>query len=591
MDRNHIGRYEIQSELGRGGMATVYLAFDPRFRRQVAVKVLPDRFLNHPVLRKRFEREAQTIAALEHPAIVPVYDFGDEGDLLYLVMRYMPGGSLEARLRRGALSLSTTAAIVARLAQALDTVHARGIVHRDLKPANILFDAYDNAHLSDFGIVHLTEATTALTGEGLIGTPAYMSPEQVRGEGQIDARSDLYSLGIIIFEMLTGRQPYQANTPMATAMQHLTQPVPRLNTFRSGIPPAAESLIQTALAKDPEMRFASATSLAAQLKIAAQGTGETAPGGLFAVQSANEVPTVMEETSQVDRQAVGDRPLPGAKPGTAQTSASSQPGAGAQGARRHPPPAALSDRRSYQPWLLGGVVGVLAICALIITGYLLLSRILPGLQTAKAPQQAVQPLTTQPATEQAVISLPTTPSPFFEDTFSDPGSGWPVGNHTNGDYGYRADAYRIAISQPGELLWVTPARQASDAIFEVSAAHVGGSVENYFGLICRLQDADNFYYFVVTSQGNYTIGKYEQGRFNAFLPEGWASSALIRTDQSANLLRADCLSDQLAFYINGELVQQVRDQTFAQGEYGIIAAALAEPGTEISFDDFKAYAP
>jgi serine/threonine protein kinase len=578
-------------------MATVHLAFDPRFRRQVAVKVLPDRFLNHPVLRKRFEREAQTIASLEHPAIVPVYDFGEQDGLLYMVMRYMPGGSLESRLRLGALPLSTTAAIITRLAQALDTVHARGIIHRDLKPANILFDAYDNAYISDFGIVHLTEATTALTGEGLIGTPAYMSPEQVRGDGQIDARSDLYSLGIIVFEMLTGRQPYQAATPMATAMQHLTQPVPRLNTYRSSIPPAMDTLIQTAMSKDPGARFPTAEELAAQLNTAAQSTGEMAPGAFNTPQAASQAPTLVETINEKDDSSP-DLPVPSPKAmlEAAQTTGSSHPTSGAQAAPPVPQAAVPHKTQTYQPWLLGGSIGLLVICGAIIVGYLLFSRFLPRLPGASAPSQTARPLTEQPSAvnpvpEQVVTQPPETAQPVFEDSFVDPASGWPTGSNEIGAYGYEAGAYRITISQPGELFWVTPARQASDAFFEVSAAFAGGSSENYFGLVCRLQDANNFYYFVISSSGQYTLGKYEQGVFDPFLAQGWASSPLIRKDQNANQLRAGCTGDQLTFSINGELLQEVRDQTFTQGEYGLIAAALAEPRTEIIFDDFKAYAP
>ncbi|RPI28310.1 MAG: serine/threonine protein kinase, partial [Chloroflexota bacterium] len=257
-----IGRYEIKSELGRGGMASVYHAHDPRFKRDVAIKVLPPQFMHDPTFRARFEREAQTIASIEHPAIVPVYDFGEENGIPYLVMRYMPGGSLADLLKNGPLSLTETARIIARLAPALDEIHVRGIIHRDLKPANILFDQYGNACLSDFGIARLSEATTTLTGEAIIGTPSYMSPEQARGDRDIDGRSDIYALGAILFEMLTGKQPYEATTPMGIAMKQITEPVPRIREVRADLPPGCEDLITKAMAKNRDERFRTARDLA-----------------------------------------------------------------------------------------------------------------------------------------------------------------------------------------------------------------------------------------------------------------------------------------------------------------------------------------
>ena len=172
MAPTHIGRYEIRGELGRGGMATVYHGYDPRFKRDVAIKTLPREFLHDPGFRARFEREAQTIASLEHPAIVPVYDFGEENDQPFIVMRLMTGGSLVDRLRRGPLPLSEAARILSILAPALDEAHTHGVIHRDLKPGNILFDGRDQPYLSDFGIAKLTETSVAFTATGIIGTPA-----------------------------------------------------------------------------------------------------------------------------------------------------------------------------------------------------------------------------------------------------------------------------------------------------------------------------------------------------------------------------------------------------------------------------------
>lgn len=271
---NKINRYEILQELGRGGMATVFLAHDPAFDRQVAVKVLPPQFLHDPQFRARFQREAKVIAALEHAYIVPVYDFGEENGQPYLVMRYMPSGTLAARMKAGPLARREIAEIVRRLAEALDEAHSRGIVHRDLKPANVLFDGRGQAFLTDFGIAKMLEGTTVLTGSAVVGTPAYMSPEQAVGDKGVDGRSDVYSLGVMVYEMLTGHAPYQADTPVRLLLKHVTEPVPQIDhaeAARLGLPDTLNGVLAQALAKEPEGRYATASQLAEPLSRFASG--------------------------------------------------------------------------------------------------------------------------------------------------------------------------------------------------------------------------------------------------------------------------------------------------------------------------------
>lgn len=267
-----IDRYLVKSEVGRGGMATVFQAEDPRFGRDVAIKVLPREFLHDPTFRERFEREARTVALLEHPAIVPVYDYGEDDGQPFLVMRYMTGGTLSDRIKSdGAFTLLEVSRILNRVGAALDGAHLKGLVHRDLKPGNILFDQYDEPYLSDFGIVKLAESASSLTASGAIGTPAYMSPEQAYGERDIDGRSDIYSLGVIVFEMLTGRALYEADTPMGVVIKHILDPVPDITAIKPDLPIDVERVLTKTLAKNPDDRFQKASELAAAFQSVAEG--------------------------------------------------------------------------------------------------------------------------------------------------------------------------------------------------------------------------------------------------------------------------------------------------------------------------------
>jgi tRNA A-37 threonylcarbamoyl transferase component Bud32 len=265
------GRYEIKSELGRGGMATVYRAYDPLFDREVALKVLPREMLHDPQFRTRFDRELKIVAGLEHPAIVPVYDVGEEDGQPYFVMRYMNGGSLSGEIEKGRFSLEDAARIIEKVAQGLAYAHKKGIVHRDLKPDNILFDNTGAPFISDFGVAKLTESTSSLTGSGVIGTPAYMSPEQAQGN-DIDGRSDVYGLGVIVYQMLSGQQPYSADTPMGVVVKHITEPVPEILKTLPSLPPEVDQLIKTSMAKDRTKRYPTAIDLAKALNVVAFGT-------------------------------------------------------------------------------------------------------------------------------------------------------------------------------------------------------------------------------------------------------------------------------------------------------------------------------
>ena len=272
MSPDKVGRYKIKSELGRSGMATVYRAFDPVSNREVAIKILPRQMLDNLVTRARFKREIKLIASLEHPAIVPVYDVGGEDNHQpFFVMRYMSGGSLTEMIKKKRFSLRDAALVIERLAAALDHAHSQGVIHRDIKPDNVLFDTSNNPYLSDFGVAKFTESLISSTNQEVIGTPAYISPEQALGE-DVDHRADIYGLGAILYEMLTGERPFGKETVIGLALQHVNDPVPNVLNLRSDLPGEVDVIIKTAMAKNRENRYSTALELAHELnKVAYEG--------------------------------------------------------------------------------------------------------------------------------------------------------------------------------------------------------------------------------------------------------------------------------------------------------------------------------
>lgn len=269
MDQQLIGQiinnsYEILGELARGGMATVYRAHQLSMQRDVAIKVLPREFLHQPTFRERFKQEAAIAARLEHRAIVPVYDYGEWEGIPYIVMRLMEGRSVDNLLLNGPLSLEQTQQIIRQVASALDYAHGQGVLHRDLKPSNILLDRSGDAYITDFGIARIMSSNQQLTSTGVVGTPAYMSPEQAQGH-ELDGRSDIYALGIVIFEMLTARRPFEADTPYSVAVMQVTKAPPSPRHYNPAIDLGVEAVILKALSKDPSQRYPTAFALAGAL--------------------------------------------------------------------------------------------------------------------------------------------------------------------------------------------------------------------------------------------------------------------------------------------------------------------------------------
>ena len=259
-----LGGYRIVEQVGMGGMATVYKAYDASTDRYVALKTLPEQYSKDPQFVERFRREAKAIAKLEHLHILPLFAYGEDDGVAYLAMRYLPAGTLSSYIKqRGQMPLTEAARILNQVASALDHAHANGVLHRDIKPSNVLIDKDANAYLTDFGIARMVEGTLDLTGDSILGTPQYMSPEQCQGRKDLTPASDQYSLGVVLYEMVTGRVPFQAETPLAVIIMQINgSELPLPNVLRPDLPEAAESVILKALARNPADRYPSCEALA-----------------------------------------------------------------------------------------------------------------------------------------------------------------------------------------------------------------------------------------------------------------------------------------------------------------------------------------
>lgn len=377
---SNLGPYRIIEPVGRGGMASVFKAYEPSLDRYVALKVLPPEFLHDPTFAERFRREAQTIARLEHPQIIPIfaYDIDPGTGTPWMAMRLISGGSLSQRIKNGRLPPAESARILKDVAEALDYAHGAGVIHRDVKPQNVLLDDAGRVYLADFGIAKMVESTAHMTQTGMItGTPQYMAPEQALGK-PIDKSIDIYALGIVAYELFTGRVPFSADTPVAVLMKQASEPMP--------LPPVSEvqedvtRAILRATAKDPAARWGSASAFARAITSATSAASSSA-----ALDPTGVMPALGQETVAgltAPALSTGDRTL--ASPAHGRTGA---------GATRVVPPQAQTGRR-----VAGSGLGLLAVILLSL-----------GLLGAAALYLAYRYL--QPGTGAVVAEVPVVVSP------------------------------------------------------------------------------------------------------------------------------------------------------------------------------------
>ncbi len=558
------GSYKLIEQLGRGGMASVYRGYQESIDRSVAVKVLPPEFLHDPNFTARFLTEARTLAKLTHPSILPLYDFGTANDVPYIVMPLMSNGTLSDRLGQGPLAPAEVVRILTPVAAALDYAHTQGVLHRDVKPSNVLFDQRDTPFLADFGIAKALESTSGLTGTGVVGTPDYMSPEQARGE-QLDGRSDLYSLGVVVFQCLTGTQLFKATTPLGVMLKHATEAPPPLRASRPDLPQALEEVVQKSLAKYPNERYQTASAFIAALNTAARGKDATT----VEPKISGDFATMVEAPARTG----------GAQPRTTVLPSDAK----APPARMAAPPA--EKKGGVGGVLLGGgvgmIVGIIVILGVVICLCAGLYALSVSVQSTPTPPPTVPPTATP---------VPPTPTPvpyLLFDDFSDPNSGWSTFTSDSSTVQYNNGQMAIAIFKTEWFAWSNPESNFSDVYIDVTAINRGGASDTIFGIMCDYTNkGDNYYYAGIDGSGRYAILKYD-GQDTWLTGKGdWARSDLIVPNAETYHMALGCGQNVLTLYVNDHLVDSVSDTTYSSGDVGVFVWTSQQSKAEVRFDNF-----
>lgn len=546
-----IGRYQIQEKLGSGGMARVYKALDTNLDRVVAIKILHEHLTEDPTFKERFIREAKLVASIHHPNIIQVFDFDSievgGQTIYYMVMPYISGMTLshlleEMREKKQKLTTKQVRQIMADLCSALDYAHSRGMIHRDIKPGNIMFDEHNRAILTDFGIARLAE-NSQLTREGItVGTPAYMSPEQATG-AVIDSRSDLYALGVIFYEMLTGQRPFEDDGTLSVLLHHLNTPVPRISEFLHMEDPNLDQVVFRALAKEPNERYATAAEFSTDVEAALTGTP-------LPPKQHRHTPTVLFDT-------LGEEPVIASKP---------------------------ASRQIQAP------VGIFA-AGLGVIGLLIIFALFSRTQSTAAPAAPTE----NPVSEAVSDSM--TGAFYFATQFSPEDeilSYWPMSD---------SDVMRREVVEKiGYILTNSRPRAATTTLFSQYSDYrdvtlimdarltEGSSPASGYGIVFRYQDNDNYNVFAVDGMGRFSIWVRQDGEWTELRETGqpWTEHEAVLPMGSVNQLAIDIRGDVLAGYINGTEVVRLEDSTFDSGSVGIYTATTSEGETTVHVQSYEA---
>jgi len=633
-----LDRYELREMIGKGGMADVYLGYDPRFERTVAVKVFKR---DDDELLMRFVREARLMASLRHAHLMPIYDAGDsviDGVVrYYIVMPFMGGGTLRSRARGAPLSLQETCHYLSQIAEALDYIHQRGIIHRDIKSSNVLLDAEDRCYLSDFGIARtVTDATMTTTG-GVLGTVDYVAPELFEEDRKADAYSDLYSLGILVFEVVTGRLPFAAESQIALVAMHINKPPPSPRSLVPLLSVQTERVMLKALAKRPEWRYKSASAFAEMFCRSLTVHSETdISSQMTRIESAGVSPydtEIAASSSLLVNTPTVARPLPSVH------SSEDRP-QGDTGGTFSQPPVYQSEvmptqrkKRSSPARTRGIVVGILALLALLavigpmVFAALTARQIVRGTVTPSATQTVTQmqhTATTMPtltptpnvtATAQAatatvvqqthqatvtaiagqtatvqaqasatagVIQTATAGNAAYSDALNN--SNAPVTKQANwdqnGNCAFQANAYHVSARKvfgKGQFKRCMESGYAyTNATIAVDMTMLGGRAGGVFFRVNVDPLFRNYsgYLFALDNQGNYTVSRSNNfSSGDVPLKEGTVSSGFKAGYNVKNTLQVIANGGSLSFYVNGVFLDKEQDTTFTSGNIAFFASS------------------
>ena len=615
-----LGRYELRRRIARGGMSEVYLGYDRRVRRRVAIKVLYGS--DEPFVR-RFEREALAVGTLSHDHILPLYDFGEQRPWYYLVMPYVEGGTLrDYLLKRGHFTLEEAGSFLEQIASALQHAHEQDVVHRDVKPSNILLRLDGYAYLGDFGLAKAKQEAESLTHSGaIVGTPEYMSPEQ--SNGSCDYRGDIYSLGIILYHMLTGQVPFTADSPVAILLKHIQLPPPPPQQFNSEITSAIEQVMLKALAKSPVDRYQEAHALSLAYNEALQQKHQLisiraiSPNSKelpVAIQKAEEQITAIhqEQSTTTSTESTPAVALPSANDVSPNVLTQHNHLRGIKPIRLFPliplvhlTPLAYTPLPSKQGKRSLRVVFVALLCL-----FLLLIPIALGLfwQAHASPYRQMSPLptitTSQPwttataeaqATMQATLARQAqayatagitsgigTGPVLYEDAMTSPGNGWL--NDGKQCY-FSSDGYHVYTAHIHTVAWCyTNQQRFSNVVITAQTQLLYGDI---YGIVFRLQPYSKaFYVLELNSQSEYRFVR-AQGNdpLNWLTLIDWTpSGALLSGYHQTNTLLIVAQSHQFSIYINRQLViNSYTDTAYGSGFIGFLVGSDSSRGTEAVF--------
>ena len=569
-------RYTIYERIGAGGMARVFKARDGNLDRWVAIKVLHEHLSEEPSFSDRFTREAKLVASLNHPNIVQVYDYSsferDGIPIYYMVMPLISGETLRAILDRCArqgirLPRQQVISLVGEICAALGYAHERGMAHRDIKPGNIIVDETGRPILTDFGIARMVEATRLTQDSTTTGTPAYMSPEQVNGQPG-DARSDLYSLAIMLYEMWTGRLPYVDNSPASLIVKHLYAPIPTIGEASGVMEPAVDAFMQCALAKSPDQRLPTAQDFADALM------------NLPVVEQGD--PPTLSEMPKPDA-LKQSKPISAFVPGTRATLPLSAQSSDAAKNRREDTTQFLA--RTFRKTFLYWVIAI----ALLILGLIALDRGASESSTANPDPNTI------PAIDLNQEGFTANFNPDDADRVR-----FPTNSEERGITRMLLDdqgAYRVVNANfPSASTTLIDADKpyGNITITMVATLEDDSAPDSGYGIVFRYQDEDNYNVFAVDGLGRYSIWVREAGQWRELerqeQAERWEPNANVLPIGEANRLRINVTQEALTLFINNQPVTEpLVEDTFAAGDVGIYVAAPESGIADVLVDMFEVY--